>query len=483
MKREFTINIILLLIINFLIKPLYIFGVDARIQNLIGIDAYGMYFYYFNFVFLFQFINDPGILNWNAQYVPKNRDSISQHIPNLISVKGFLGFIFLITVTVIAYIFDYQDIHLIVFLAINTILSTFFIILRNSISGLGYYRIDSWISALDKLLMIFILGYLAWISSYQQHFEISALIYGQGIAYAIACIVATAILYKKIKFKKPQLSYEYLLEVLKYSFPFVLILIFMTAYNKLDGVMLGAMLDDHHHQAGIYASAYRFYDAANMIAYLFAALLLPMYAANIYNHSVLNDLKSIGLRLVTFSAILIVLSVFFYGDKILMIIYDAYEPSIFSVLKYLMLSYLMVAIAYIFGTMLVANGKVKNLNILFGLGLIINIFINYLLIPKYGAIGAAISTYITQSLVMVGQIYLVHKEIGINISKDEILRLTGWGLFSVLIFITINASISIQWYYNLGISIIICVLLSLILKIFDKEEITNIMFKEKHKVS
>lgn len=63
--------------------------------------------------------------------------------------------------------------------------------------------------------------------------------------------------------------------------PYVLIMIFMTAYNKLDGVMLGWLLDDNKYQAGIYAAAYRFYEAANMSGYLFASLLLPMYASNI----------------------------------------------------------------------------------------------------------------------------------------------------------------------------------------------------------
>ena len=95
MKREFIINVILLLFINFLIKPVYIFGIDARVQNLVGTEAYGTYFAYLNFVFLFQFINDPGIQNWNAQFVPKNRDKIDFHFSNLISAKLVIGVLFL----------------------------------------------------------------------------------------------------------------------------------------------------------------------------------------------------------------------------------------------------------------------------------------------------------------------------------------------------------------------------------------------------
>ncbi|MDV7402501.1 hypothetical protein RZS08_64360, partial [Arthrospira platensis SPKY1] len=61
----------------------------------------------------------------------------------------------------------------------------------------------------------------------------------------------------------------------------------MTAYNKIDGVFLGILMDDNGYQAGVYASAYRFYDAANMIGYLFAALLLPMFAAHMFDRGIL----------------------------------------------------------------------------------------------------------------------------------------------------------------------------------------------------
>lgn len=61
---------------------------------------------------------------------------------------------------------------------------------KRVVAGLGYYRVDSLLSALDKLLMILILGYLAFISSYSQQFHIKMLIYGQGLAYLLACVIA-----------------------------------------------------------------------------------------------------------------------------------------------------------------------------------------------------------------------------------------------------------------------------------------------------
>ena len=68
--------------------------------------------------------------------------------------------------------------------------------------------------------------------------------------------------------------------ILKKSYPYAVLVLLMTFYNRIDGVMLERMLPFREGavEAGIYASAYRLLDAANMIAFLFAGLLLPIFA-------------------------------------------------------------------------------------------------------------------------------------------------------------------------------------------------------------
>ena len=66
--------------------------------------------------------------------------------------------------------------------------------------------------------------------------------------------------------------------ILKKSFPFAVLVLLMTFYNRIDTVMLERMLPDGAQECGIYASAYRILDATNMVAFLFAGLLLPMFA-------------------------------------------------------------------------------------------------------------------------------------------------------------------------------------------------------------
>ena len=69
MKREFILNLALLIAVNALVKPIYIFGIDRNIQNLVGSDSYGVYYALINFTFLGVVINDLGIQNFNAREI------------------------------------------------------------------------------------------------------------------------------------------------------------------------------------------------------------------------------------------------------------------------------------------------------------------------------------------------------------------------------------------------------------------------------
>lgn len=470
MKREFSINIALLLIINLLIKPIYIFGIETQVQNTVGIGNYGLYFTYFNFVFLFQFINDPGLQTWNAQYVPKNKNIINDYFPNLLTTKLILAVLFFPMVVIVGSLIGFGELRLILVLALNLVLSSLFMIMRTTLSGLGYYRIDSWISALDKVLMIIIIGGMMAYCGSSSSFTIMTYVYGQSLSYLIACLVATWILLSKIKINLTGISLSSVKYILRSSLPYVLTLLFMSAYNKLDGIMLGNLLDDDNYQAGVYASAYRFYDAANMTGYLFAALLLPMFGANIFDKKMLEELIGIGLRYVLVSTIVVVSIIFFYGENILQYLYTDYEITIDVVLKILILSYVTVAVAYVFGTLLVAAGRIRNLNVAFGVGLLVNILLNLILIPRYQAIGAAIATLITQTVVMVGQIYLVDKEMQIGLRRSDLYKPLFFVLISTIVFYSVKQIFFGSWIYNLVVSLLFCLLLSFIFKIIEKQD-------------
>ena len=469
LNREFLINIILLVVINILIKPLYIFGIDARVQNLVGTEEYGLYFALFNFIFLFQVVNDPGIQNYNSRFIAQDPEKIKFHFPRILGSKVLLGFLFLLitSMTAIAIGYSLAELKTLALIAVNFFLATLFIYLRTNIAAVGMYRKDSYISALDKLIMVIILGYLTWFSPLQESFNIYWLIYSQMFAYLMACLVAFIILLPHITEQWIVISWSYMIKLIRQSAPFAFVILLVAIYLRIDGVMLERLLDDNGLQAGIYAAGYRFFEAAGMLAYLFGALLLPMYSRLIASKESVASLAITSLRAVLVMSIVILMVLIVYRHDLMYFLYDDATDYYGKVLIYLMLAFLAVAISHIYGAMMMANNALKALNIIFLLGVLLNIGLNLWLIPIKGAEGAAIATVATQWLVTIGQIILAHSQLKLQIDYSLIAKSVVFGFLCALSSILWHNS-GLYWIISMALSILFCLGISLLMGVVDK---------------
>jgi Na+-driven multidrug efflux pump len=88
---------------------------------------------------------------------------------------------------------------------------------------------------------------------------------------------------------------------------------------------------------------------------------------------------------------------------------------------------------YVFGTLLTANGNMKQLNQMAFFSLSLNILLNYLFILKWGAYGAAMSTFITQGIAAVWQMLLAKRLFELKLKSRTLLQLLA---FSALVLIT-----------------------------------------------
>lgn len=466
--------------INFLIKPFYLFGVDLHIQNLVGTDTYGMYKVLFNIAFLLQFIHEPGIQSFNSQNIAKNPEKLGFHLPRILGLKVVFGIVYF--VLAIGYFllnpYDHTLLPLMVVITINLFLSTLFLYLRTNVAAIGKYRVDSLLSSLDKFLMLIILGVLSWVSPFRENFEIIWLAYGQFAAFFIACCVALAILYKHLGSLSISFSWDYTKKLIRWSLPYALILLSMSAYTRMDSIMLERILNDGGMESGIYEYGYRFLDAFNMVGYLFASLLLPMYASNFNNNKIINELVDVGLRLMVFITFVGATLAITYRNEIMEWAHAEATPYYGDILIYLMLSFISLSIAYIFGSLIVASNRLRNFNILLFGGVFLNFFLNLYLIPHSSALGAAKATFITQTIMAIGQVLLVYQLINIKISRRLMLSIIVFGLFCVLIFGSIYVLIDIGWVYKALVSICFTIFAAFIFKLVEVHTFTDLLARK-----
>jgi O-antigen/teichoic acid export membrane protein len=103
-----------------------------------------------------------------------------------------------------------------------------------------------------------------------------------------------------------------------------------------------------------------------------------------------------------------------------------------------MLSVVPTSMILILGTYLTANGSMKKLNIFSFVGLVLNIVFNFILIPIHGSFGAALSTLIGQSVILLLYLISIWKMIDFQFKWNEVLRFVVFvGLLGTSYFLSL----------------------------------------------
>ncbi len=481
MKKEFLLNIFFLIAVNVIIKPFYVFGIDRTVQNRVSTEDYGIYFSIMSFTFLLQIVNDFGIYNYNNSTISKHKQLLNKYFSNIIVLKLILGFFYTILTLLIGIILGYTTNYpyLISFLIINQIIISLNLYLRSNVSGLGKYRLDSFISILDRLILIPLCVILLWVEPFRSQFQIQWFVIAQTVSLIAVSFVLIYILRKEVLPFKFKLNKIYLLYLVKKSAPFALTIFLMTIYTRLDPVMLEQLLPDGKLQAGIYASAYRVLEAVNMIGFLFASLLLPMYSRLIASHQKVDDLLYTSLKLILGFSFVLSFSIFLYRVEVVELLYHKQELIYGEVMGVLLLSFVIFSCIYIYSTLLTANNSLRKMNKIFVFSIMINIAANFLLIPMFKSLGASFATLITQCFTLIGIIILCHKEFDLPSPFRLMVRFMLFFISFIGISILIRNSGLASWYVLIVLTGLVGLILIFLFKLIEFSFIKNMFFSKK----
>ncbi|MDP4210574.1 MAG: polysaccharide biosynthesis C-terminal domain-containing protein [Bacteroidota bacterium] len=434
MKKKFLINLCLLVILNLLVKPFWVFGIECTVQNLTGSGEYGFYFSLLNFSLLFNIFLDLGITNFNNRSLAREPGLFKQYYFNIVIVRLLLAFLYgAVTLTAALLVgYEKRQLWMLLILVINQFLASFVLYLRSNLSGLQHYTTDSLMSVLDRGIMIAISSVILWGNVINQPFRIEWFAYIQLAGYSLAAVILALV----VKFKTSGFSIsfdsEYARKIIQQSLPYALLVFLMATYTRIDGVMLERLLPDGKVQAGIYAQSFRILDAASMFAFLFPTLLLPMFSRLLASKEDISSLVKLGFSLILIFSTALSFSCYGNSGSLIDLIYkhdNQYSAQVFSVLILVLIP---ISTTYIFGTLLTANGNLKQLNYMAVVAVVINIGLNLLLIPAYKAVGAAIASLTTQLLAAICQVVLSFKLVKVKISLGEITRYLGFIMISAL---------------------------------------------------
>ncbi|HLV42671.1 MAG TPA: oligosaccharide flippase family protein [Brumimicrobium sp.] len=464
MQKKFLSNLFFIILLNVLIKPFYIFGIDVQVQNIVGSESYGMYFALLNFSFLFNMFLDIGVTNYNTKNTAQHPNSLQKYIGSFLGLKLMLSILYIFVTIGFALIVGYSDkeMYLIGFFVFNQILAGLILYLRSNFAGLHLFKIDALLSILDRLLLIIIASALIYGNFTTQAFKIEWFIYAQTFAYASTLLVGLVLTRLKIGKLRLKTNKVFSIAILKKSTPFAVLILLMMLYTRMDSVMIERMLPNGKEQAGIYAQGFRLLDAVNMFAFLVAGILLPVFSRLISEKVSVKPILHVASKLLTGIAIIVGVGLAINSELTISIIYKNNVEASSKVFFWLILSFIPLSISHVFGTLLTANNSLRLLNKMAIVGIALNIGLNLLLIPIMEAEGAAIATVITQSVTALVQLGLAMRVFKFTIHWPTITRLI------LLITVFLFATILLNQYYGEVWSLLFTILFGIALLFFLK---------------
>lgn len=464
-------------------------GIDAAVQNTVGDTSYGLYLAISQFSYLFYILLDLGLTNFNSRNIAQNNQLLAKHFVGISQAKIFLTLLYVIVIFFVGWVIGYrgEQMKILAIVGLNQVLLSFILYVRSNISALLLFKTDSMLSVLDRILMILICSFLLWSGLFpREDFNIYWFIYSQTFSYVVTLIIAVAIVLKHTGKLTIKINIPFVIMIIKKSLPYALLVLLMSFYNRLEPVLIERILpeDISATQTGIYARAYRLFDAGNNISYLFSVILLPLFAAVIKENGDLQGLVKQSFSIILSMTCVIAALCIFYSMEFMELLYPQQEFEPLEAFQYrisesskiliiLMGSFVSISVTYIFGTLLTANGNLRQLNIVAACGVVINLTLNFIFIPHFQAVGAAFTSLCVQFATCVIQFFIAKKTFRLC------LGISFW--FRLLAFIsTISLSTYLvsrnteNWLTGFGISFAICILLAFITRMLDYKEIKDL---------
>ena len=223
-----------------------------------------------------------------------------------------------------------------------------------------------------------------------------------AFAYVIlfdAIILAVGYTYvfkhKNLSFRQWKFNITTASELLKHSWPLALSGVVISIYMKIDQVMIKEILGKT--SVGHYAAAVKISEAWYFVPVVINSSLFPaIINAKNRSRKEFYDRLKILYSFMLWSAVAISIPTTIYSKYIINLLYKEQFDQASTVLMIHIWAGVLVSLGVVTSSIVIANNKQKNALIATSIGAISNIILNFFMIPRFGIIGAAFATIISQ---------------------------------------------------------------------------------------
>ncbi|MEZ4828956.1 MAG: oligosaccharide flippase family protein [Bacteroidia bacterium] len=427
--------------LNLLIKPVWLL-IEMKIQDQVGHADWGLYSGLFSFGFLFIAFSDMGVNQFLTKSLASDRRSVDRFFPPLLSFKLLIGVVYPFVLVVLGWFLGY-DRHQLYFLFLlcivhagNQLMAYF----RAGFQAMQMFAIDGVLSIFERVVLLLLVAGLFFAGM-----NITGFIY-MRVVTALLCGAAFYFLYTYVFGRVvPRWDYAEIKTALKMSFPFAIMTILYSVHDKVDQVMLERIAGAKEN--GLYAGAYRWLDAFSMYLWTVLPIFFARFAHYLRDHQAQEKLLHFGQVIAAIPMTFVSIFVFFYGEKLLFLFGESTPDEISTMTA--CLHGLFVAVWFngvfaIFSTLLTATGHEKFVNRLAVVSIAINIVLNSIFIPRYGAVASAWTTVVSYIFLDLAYVVYIQFRIPVRIPWFQMAKLMLAGGVTAGVFF-LGENFSIGW--------------------------------------
>ena len=487
MRRFFVKNILFVIAVNVLVKPIWVFFIDRTVQNTVPTASYGTYQALLSLSVIFSTVLDFGISSYNSRTIAQDPDKLPSLFPAMLSARLVLIIFYMSLAYLWGYTLGYRGWELNLLLGVLLIqsLNALVSFIRSNVAALHKFKTDGVLSVTDRLLMIVICGFLLLYPPTAHLFSIQWFVIAQVVCYFIAAVVGYIIL-RRIGKVKLRFSFDRaeIWRIIKQSFPYALLIFQMSIYNRADVMIMERICKDGKVQAGIWAAAFRLIDQANMFGLMFATILLPLFGRMLSQKQDVSHIVKLCVNMLLPLSFMVAIAGIFFSNDIMgllyhkSVLYGSMAGSYRIVFAWLIASFPAWCLMYVYSTLLTANGSLRTLNLIAFAGVTINLTLNFILIPRLEATGGAITSFITQtSLALAFMIYAV-RILHLPLNIKWALSLVGYLVLILLLAYGITVALAhAHWLVQLSAFGAICVILMFVFRFISAQSIKQLVNK------
>jgi O-antigen/teichoic acid export membrane protein len=400
------------------------FFLIVYIARILGATEYGKFSFALNFVALVGLLGDFGLSTIITREFSKDPSKKQEYFSSLLTLKMFLIVLSFVFINIIGFFIapSLETRKIVFILSFYSIFSSLFDF--NNAFFRAYQKMNY--EAIGKILCAVITAILGFFFLFKlPSIENMSYAYLLGILFAV--IFGIFVLAKKFFCFKLGFDKNLWKEFLSLSWPLAFIAFFGSIYHYLDSIMLGAW--GFLKENGFYNAAYRILDISIVPGYLISISFFPELSRKIGQGEEKKTFL-VFLSTITILAIPLALGGFFLSERIINFFYGPdYKMSILA-LKILIFTALIIYLSFPLSRALVSFNLQNIYFLITFIGALLNILLNFLLIPKYTLYGASTATLITYIFVTLLYFAFLHKKTKLSVFEKGYLKTFFISIFS-----------------------------------------------------